>query len=156
MSGSWVPVIEHLATPLVAVAASELSVRYDATEKHWLMSYLDPAAGRIVLRRSASPQGVWSYGATLADAAEYPVFVRRFHASLVHSGRAVLHDVRVGQLQRLSHAGPKSGRPRPRCLDGEPHVVPGGQVERGDSSGGDVGDASGGAVGMIGGADPIA
>lgn len=72
VSGSWVPVIEHLATPLVAGAASELSVRYDATEKHWLMSYLDPAAGRIVLRRSASPQGVWSDGATLADAAEYP------------------------------------------------------------------------------------
>ncbi|NKV27760.1 DUF4185 domain-containing protein [Rhodococcus hoagii] len=56
VSGSWVPVIEHLATPLVAGAASELSVRYDATEKHWLMSYLDPAAGRIVLRRSASPR----------------------------------------------------------------------------------------------------
>lgn len=80
VNGSWVPVVEHLATPLVAGAASELSVRYDAVEKQWLMSYLDPMAGRIVLRRSASPQGEWSDGATLVDDDEYP----RMYGGFMH------------------------------------------------------------------------
>ncbi|MFZ2177606.1 MAG: DUF4185 domain-containing protein, partial [Rhodococcus sp. (in: high G+C Gram-positive bacteria)] len=70
--GTWVPVVEHLATPLVAGVASELSVRYDPSSETWLMSYLEPIGGKIILRRSASPQGVWSDGATLVDTADYP------------------------------------------------------------------------------------
>ena len=71
--GTWTPVSQHLATPIVGGVASELSVRYDATAGTWLMSYLEPVGGSIILRQSSSPQGVWSAGATLVDTADYPM-----------------------------------------------------------------------------------
>ncbi|MDV7356390.1 DUF4185 domain-containing protein [Rhodococcus oxybenzonivorans] len=71
-NGTWTPVSEHLATPIVGGVASELSVRYDTGTGTWLMSYLEPIGGRIILRQSSSPQGVWSGGATLVDTADYP------------------------------------------------------------------------------------
>ncbi len=37
------------------------------------MSYLEPVGGSIILRRSSSPQGAWSAGATLVDTADYPM-----------------------------------------------------------------------------------
>ena len=70
--GTWTPVSQHLATPIVGGVASELSVRYDAASDKWQMSYLEPVGGSIILRQSSSPQGMWSDAATLVDTADYP------------------------------------------------------------------------------------
>jgi hypothetical protein len=70
--GTWTPVSQRLATPIVGGVASELSVRYDAAADTWQMSYLEPVGGSIILRQSSSPQGAWSDAATLVDTADYP------------------------------------------------------------------------------------
>lgn len=72
VNGTWAPASENLATPLVFGLASELSVRYDADSERWQMSYLDTTSGSIVLRESASPQGVWSNQTPLVSTADYP------------------------------------------------------------------------------------
>ncbi|RJO76977.1 DUF4185 domain-containing protein [Nocardia panacis] len=72
VNGSWAPIVETLATPLVPGIASELSIRYDAAADLWQMTYLDTARGAIVLRTAAAPQGLWSDEVSLADTGDYP------------------------------------------------------------------------------------
>ncbi|QNG21593.1 DUF4185 domain-containing protein [Rhodococcus triatomae] len=72
VAGHWVPVVEHLATPVVDGTASELSVRYDAERDVWQMAYLDLGAGAIVLREATTPQGAWSERARLVETYDYP------------------------------------------------------------------------------------
>ncbi|WP_072691560.1 DUF4185 domain-containing protein [Rhodococcus marinonascens] len=70
--GTWTPVEDNLVPPIVEGISSEVSVRYDATTQMWQMTYLDPIGGSIILRQSASPQGVWSDAAELVNTADYP------------------------------------------------------------------------------------
>ncbi|QIS16856.1 DUF4185 domain-containing protein [Nocardia arthritidis] len=72
VGGTWAPAAENLATPLVPGIASELSVRYDQDSGQWQMVYLDTARGTIVLRTSATPQGIWTDEVPLVDTSDYP------------------------------------------------------------------------------------
>ncbi len=64
--------IELSASPLLSGIAGELSVRYDTAAEVWEMTYLDESESVIVLRRSATPQGLWSDPAVLLHTADYP------------------------------------------------------------------------------------
>ncbi len=72
VGGEWAPAAEHVATPLFAGVASELSVRFDDEHGRWQMSYLDPVAGSIVLRHATAPQGEWSAPSVLVRTSDYP------------------------------------------------------------------------------------
>ncbi len=72
VNGTWSPVPDNLATPLMPGIAGELSVRYDESSKQWQMVYLDPARHAIVLRTADEPQGTWTDGVVLADTDNYP------------------------------------------------------------------------------------
>lgn len=72
VDGQWTPVGERWPTPILHDTAAELSVRYDRTRDLWQMSYLDTAAGAIVLRQAASPQGTWTDGVPVVRSADYP------------------------------------------------------------------------------------
>ncbi|WP_408639437.1 DUF4185 domain-containing protein [Nocardia yamanashiensis] len=72
--GSWVPAVNgfvHLSE-IAEAPAAELSVRYDADRKVWQMAYLDTAKASIVVRESDTPQGVWSPGAPMVSALQFP------------------------------------------------------------------------------------
>ncbi|EKT80915.1 hypothetical protein WSS_A19534 [Rhodococcus opacus M213] len=72
-NGNWTPVGGYTeATPIVDAPAAELSVRYEEATGKWQMAYLDTSKAAIVLRESDSPQGVWSDGAPMVSAVEYP------------------------------------------------------------------------------------
>jgi hypothetical protein len=64
--------IELAATPIVSGVAGEVSVHYDPGTQLWDMTYLDVNDNVIVLRRSTSPQGLWSPPATLVHTGDYP------------------------------------------------------------------------------------
>jgi hypothetical protein len=64
--------IELSASPIMSGGAGELSVRYDTAADRWEMTYLDAPHNVIVIRRSATPQGIWSAPATLLNTADYP------------------------------------------------------------------------------------
>ncbi|MEV0294241.1 DUF4185 domain-containing protein [Nocardia sp. NPDC050710] len=72
VGGTWAPAAENQATPLFFGIASEVSVRYDAAARQWQMMYLDSAQGAIVLRESATPQGIWTDAVPLVYTADYP------------------------------------------------------------------------------------
>ncbi|MET7770442.1 DUF4185 domain-containing protein [Nocardia sp. NPDC005366] len=72
VDGTWAPAAENQATPLFQGVASELSVRYDPTADRWQMMYLDSAKGSIVLRHSATPQGIWTDSVPVVATADYP------------------------------------------------------------------------------------
>ncbi|MFF2085702.1 DUF4185 domain-containing protein [Nocardia sp. NPDC058176] len=80
VNGSWAPAAENSATPLVLGTASELSVRFDAESEQWQMVYLDAAAGQIVLRTAAEPQGAWTSAVPLVSTEEYP----RAYGGFIH------------------------------------------------------------------------
>ncbi|MCX4097590.1 DUF4185 domain-containing protein [Nocardia sp. alder85J] len=64
--------IELSASPVLSGVAGEVSVRFDAAAGQWEMTCLDVSRNVIVLRRSATPQGLWSDPATLLNTADYP------------------------------------------------------------------------------------
>ncbi|WP_278261187.1 DUF4185 domain-containing protein [Nocardia sp. AG03] len=72
VNGDWAPAAENSASPLALGTASELSVRFDAESGQWQMVYLDSAAGQIVLRTAAEPQGRWSATVPLLSTEDYP------------------------------------------------------------------------------------
>lgn|GEM_PF-1052834 len=77
VDGFWKPTLEITgaelsATPIMSSVAGELSVRYDTAAQRWEMTYLDAPDNIIVLRTSATPQGLWSAPATLLHTADYP------------------------------------------------------------------------------------
>jgi Domain of unknown function (DUF4185) len=82
VDGFWRPTLEApvpggngaelSATPIMSSIAGELSVRYDTGAHRWEMTYLDAQAGAIVMRTSATPQGLWSAPATLLNTQDYP------------------------------------------------------------------------------------
>ena len=77
--GNWTAVGgEGAASPIVSGTAAELSVRYDADRRMWQMAYLDTTKAAIVLRESATPQGVWSDGAPMVSIEKYPALYGRF------------------------------------------------------------------------------
>lgn len=80
VDGNWAPAAENSATPLVLGMASELSVRFDAESGRWQMVYLDSAAGQIVLRTAAEPQGRWTDAAPLVSTTDYP----RAYGGFIH------------------------------------------------------------------------
>lgn len=77
--GNWTAVGgEGAASPIVSGTAAELSVRYDAERTVWQMAYLDTTKAAIVLRESATPQGVWSDGAPMVSIEKYPALYGGF------------------------------------------------------------------------------
>lgn len=72
VDGTWAPVDSNEATPIADGTSGELSVRHDTQRDVWQMTYLDPIAGKIVLRESNSPQGQWTAPTTLVRTSEYP------------------------------------------------------------------------------------
>ncbi|WP_018180093.1 DUF4185 domain-containing protein [Jongsikchunia kroppenstedtii] len=84
-NGRWVPVpctalcipdsplnTTYNATPVFGGPTGELSMRYDAGRRLWQATYLDPAINAIVLRESATPQGLWTRPVTLVPGNRYP------------------------------------------------------------------------------------
>ncbi|WP_018180092.1 DUF4185 domain-containing protein [Jongsikchunia kroppenstedtii] len=72
VDGTWRPVADSSATPIFGGPTGELSVRYNEQAKKWQASYLDIGRGAIVLRESATPQGLWSQPANLVSGSQYP------------------------------------------------------------------------------------
>ncbi len=64
--------IELAASAIMSGVAGELSVRYDDAAGRWEMTYLDAPNNTIVMRTSATPQGLWSAPGILLHTADYP------------------------------------------------------------------------------------
>ncbi|WP_067894198.1 DUF4185 domain-containing protein [Nocardia vaccinii] len=64
--------MELSASPIMSGIAGEVSVRYDTAADRWEMSYLDADNNVLVMRRSTTPQGIWSAPATLLHTEDYP------------------------------------------------------------------------------------
>ncbi len=68
---AWVP-DAAAAEPVVPAPAGELSVAWSEQHQRWLMMYLHPGRGEIVLRTAPELTGTWGEPQTVVTAAEHP------------------------------------------------------------------------------------